>query len=150
MARLPRDGKGLTPAVEDVLDRAAGIPRGLAFLHLAPLESVAIALAVDAHAVAEVRALLDDPATHARVIEAFKEAVAHRPPGPPPVRRCAPQPPAPGPRDLVRAAEAHPLGIPFLMDAPLEAVAVTFRASPFVVLEARALLEKSGVKHGTE
>lgn len=150
MGCAPAHGKPITPAVEDVLDRAAGIPRGLAFLHLAPLESAAIALATDARAVAEVRALLDDPATHALVIGAFKAALARRPPGPPPEHHRAPPPPDMGPEDLVRAAQSHPLGLPFLMDGPLESVAVTFRASPFVVLEARGLLEKRGVGHESE
>ena len=150
MGGAPTDRKRFTPAVEDILDRAAGIPRGLAFLHLAPLESVAIALGSDARTVAEVRGLLDDPTTHALVIEAFKAALARRPPGPPPEHHRAPPPPDMGPEDLVRAAEAHPLGLPFLMDGPLETVAVTFRVSPFVVLETRARLEKQGVSHESE
>jgi len=142
----------LSPEIEQVLDHAASIPRGLAFLHRAPIEAVAIALAVDARLVVQVRRLLDDPATHAPVVVAFKAAVARwrREPHPEGFRAPVPPPPAPGPEELLRAAEEHPLGREFFADAPLETVAVVFGVHPFLVLEARGLLEHRGIAHPTE
>jgi hypothetical protein len=136
----------LSPEVEEVLERAAALRHGLGFLHTGPLESVAITLGLDARLVARVRGQIDDPSLHPLVIESFKRAVERQRAGERPAAVPAPPPPAPamGPADLLRAAEAHPLGLPFLADAPLETVAVTFGVTPFVVLEARALLARAG------
>ncbi|MCK6481788.1 MAG: hypothetical protein L6R43_17085 [Planctomycetes bacterium] len=143
-------GKALPPEVLDLLTRAAALPRGLAFLHAAPLETVAITLRADALLVLRVREAIDDPRLHAPVIAAFKRAVARwkgedHPEG---FHPLPPAPPCPGPADLLSAAEHHPLGLDFLAAGPLETVAVTFGTTPFVVLEARPLLRGRGA--GTE
>lgn len=141
----------LAPEVENLLERAASLPRGLAFLHLAPLESVAIALGVDARLVERVRRQLEDPADRRVVIEAFQGAVLRWQRGPRP--DCFPMRTLPvdaqapmSPEELIRAAEGHYLGLSFLVEAPLETVAVTFGVHPLAVLEARGLLERRGTE----
>lgn len=144
----------LAPEVENLLERAASLPRGLAFLHRGPLEIVAITLGVDARLVARVRRQIDDPAEHRQVIEAYRTAVERWRRGPQPDCFPHPAPPeAPHPVDaeqLLRAAAEHPLGTAFLLEGQMEAVAVTFGVHPFVVDEARGLLERRRRGPGSE
>ena len=149
--RAPRRGDStvspFAPEIENLLDRAASLPHGLDWLHRAPLEAVSIALRVDARLVEGVRRLLDDPGAHGLVVTGYRRAAARwrREPRPECFAAGAPPPrppPALGPEALLRAAEGHPLGLPFLADGPLETVAVTIGVHPFVVLEARALLRR--------
>lgn len=147
-------GGSLPAELTDVLDRAAAHPRGLAFLHLAPVESVAVTLGVDARAVDHARASLEDRARRGEVIEAYQRAVERqrRDPAtrPAPPARQVQAPPVVDPADLARTAEKHPLGAEFFMGAPLETVAVIFAAHPFVVLKAREILAQRGVAPGAE
>ena len=47
-----------------------------------------------------------------------------------------------GPEELIEAAKRHPLGIPFLLDAPFETVSITFQVCPHVVFAARELIRR--------
>jgi len=56
-------------------------------------------------------------------------------------------PPAPtDAASVIRAAEAHPLGVKLVLCAPLETAAITFGVHPDVVEAARALLEARGIR----
>ena len=110
--RDPAAPAEVPPDVADLLTRAAALPRGLAFLHAAPLETVAITLRVDARLVLAVRRAIDDPRLHAPIIAAFKEAAARwkgesHPDG---FRPLPPPPPCPGPAARVAPAEHPPRG----------------------------------------
>ncbi len=61
--------------VRDLVQRSAGVHRGLALLHRAPVESVAVTLGVHPAAVERARAALDSPAQRALAIEEFTRAV---------------------------------------------------------------------------
>ena len=138
----------LTPDLIDLLERAAAHPRGLAFLHLGPVESVAVTLGVDARVVDRARETFDDPLQRAEMIDEFHHAMERiRSAGGLTARARLPiqTPPAlAGPAELIDAAEAHPLGVEFLLEASPEAVAVIFGVHPFVVHEARELLARGG------
>ncbi len=98
--------------------------------------------------------LIDDLAQRAGVSRADAEAVLDalraiapdgRPARRPPARRPAPAvpryEPAPGEIEtLIARARAHPLGLEFLLDGDLSAVAATFQAHAFTVDAARQQL----------
>lgn len=122
----------------DLIDRASNIPYGLQFVESAPPDCVASTLGVSPEAVMRARSLLSDAAGRLEFAQELERAARRResgPPGPKPAR---------GPEELIREAEADPLGISFLVEAPLETVAIHLKAHPFVVLGARALLERRG------
>jgi hypothetical protein len=145
----------LTPELRDLIHRVAAHPHGLGFLHRASLESVATTLCVDAHVADQARQWMETSEGRARLIEALREARGETMPPPPP------EPPedlhlSRTIDELVERARGHPLGISFLMRAPLESVAVTLQAHPFLVLRAREQLHArarqgaSGQDHAPE
>lgn len=146
---LPGDGSpagaaSLTPTVRHLVERCAGLRRGLAFLNGAPPEYVAVALQLDVRAVEEAQACLQHPARRAELIREYARALER------PGRRLPGDPVAPparslGPEELIREAERHPLGVQFVLAGAFETVAVTFAVHPDVVLGARELLARSGV-----
>jgi len=73
VARLPTD-------VRDLLQRSAGMPRGLALLHRAPIETVAVRLGVHPDAVERARAALESPEQRASAIEEFVRAAQRQEP----------------------------------------------------------------------
>jgi hypothetical protein len=102
--------------------------------------------------------LIDDLAQRAGVSRADAEAVLDAlraiaperlPASPPPVEGPSPAAPryepAPGEIEtLIAKATDHPLGLEFLLDGDLSAVAVTFRAHAFTVDAARQQLKRHG------
>lgn len=128
--------------LSELIDRLALLPRGLAFLHLASLDTIAIVLGLDPRVVDRARDMLKTEDGRARMIEEFRKAKARAPevradwhPKPPPAMR-----PIDSVEGLIRHAEEHPLGLRFLMDAPLETAAIMFHAHAFLVSEAREVL----------
>jgi hypothetical protein len=142
-AGTPLPAAVLDPAIQLVIERAAALPRGLALLHHAPLESVAVQLATHAHCVARARAALEGGETRAAALEYF--AWAARQGGRAPVSA---QPTAPRPcstEELFHAAEERPDGVAVLASASLEYAAIAFRVQPALVLAARQLIARRGV-----
>jgi len=135
----------IAPEVLDVIERSARLPHGLAFVHLAPLDCVALTLGVHPRLVELARACLDRPEERGPIIREYVSAVARvgrEPPAPAPHGE-APVPK--GPEDLILLAERHPLGIEFLARAPLETAAVIFAAHPDAVSQAREILSRRGI-----
>ena len=162
----------ISPDLRELIRRVARFQHGLGFLHQADVDCIAVTLGVHPFVVAEARRRLETPEGRALVIEALRLARADRSgatgdeeprTGGSPMRedrgtpwttekptrplerpaRPTGKPPRPlGLRGLLRAARRHSLGLPFLMEAPFESVAVTFRVHPFVVLQARTLLAR--------
>ena len=133
----------VTPEILELLERSTAIPRGLAFVHCAPLDSVAVTLGVHPHVVEHACDCLDHAEARAMMIRFFARALERRrsrmPPAPP--REEAPA----DPEQLIRTAEAHPLGLEFLLHAPFETAALMFGVHPFVVLGARERLAERGI-----
>ena len=132
----------LSPELRGLVQRLSQNPRGLGFLHLAPLDTIAIVLGVDPFVVDRARAMLETKEGRARLIVEMRKARK----GPPVLH---PSPVEPGPHalppadtvdELIRRAEEHPLGLRFLMDAPLETVAITLGSSVLLVFDAREFL----------
>jgi hypothetical protein len=154
----------LSPELRHLIDQVAAYPHGLAFLHLASLESVAVTLRVDARVADQARTMLDTPEGRALLITQVREArrreqkaapgvaTSQSPvpsPGAVPVSTSSKVPaaqqvtfPAASVEELIRRIEAHPLGLRFLVEAPLESVAITFRSHAFLVWQARELVEQ--------
>jgi len=132
----------VTPEVLDLLERSTAIPRGLAFVHRAPLDSVAITLGVHPSVVEHACDCLDHAEQRAMLIRHFVLALERRRSRVPPaiVRE-----PVEDPEQLIADAEHHALGVQFLLCAPFETAAITFRIHPAVVLRAREILAARGV-----
>lgn len=64
----------LLPDVLRIVQRSAGVPRGLALLHRAPVESVAVTLGIHPRDVERARAALELPGPRALAIEEFARA----------------------------------------------------------------------------
>lgn len=134
----------LTPEIRELLDRCAGLRRGLALANRAPPELAAAALGVPARVVEAGRASLADPAERRVLLREYARARERRLRSP--RRRAArPEPRPRGPEEVIREAERHPLGLQFLLCAPFETAAVAFAVHPDVVLAARQALERRGV-----
>lgn len=132
----------ITPEVLELLERSTAIPRGLAFVRRAPLDSVAVTLGVHPRVVEHACDCLDHAEARKMMIRFFANALE---------RRRSRMPPSPlkqeeagDPEQLLAAAEAHPLGLEFLAEAPFETAAVIFGVHPFLVLRARELLSTRG------
>jgi hypothetical protein len=137
------EDSALSRELLDLAERVAAYPHGLGFLHLAPLETAAITLGVDAYVADQARSMLMTPQGRATLIREVRRAKARasgstctsdavEPPGPATAATV---------EELVQRALEHPLGIRFLLDGPMETVAVTLRAHVFLVLEAREMLQ---------
>jgi hypothetical protein len=134
----------LPPELSELAARLASEPHGLALLRGADLECVAVKLGVHPLAVLAAREQLATREGRIRLAEGIRQArIRNREERR--HRREVPQPPAPPrePEGLIEAARRHRLGLPFLLDAPLETVAVTFRVHPRLVLQARTLLRQT-------
>ena len=133
---LPRD-------LIDLAERVAAYPHGLGFLHLAPLETAAVTLGVCAYIADQARSMLMTPGGRAAFIAEVRAAKA-RATGtarsPDIIEPVTPET-ATSVEELVQRALEHPLGIRFLLDGPMETVAITLRAHVFLVLEARDVLQ---------
>jgi len=126
--------------LEDVLARGAQSGQGLAFIAEAPVEAVATSLGVHAHSVDRARDCLEDPARRARAVRELERLSTIPPPPEPTTMR----PPA-APRDIIEEAENHPLGVQFLLCAPLETAAISFGVHPDAIDEARERLAARGI-----
>jgi hypothetical protein len=139
----------LPPELRELVERVSIVPRSLGFLHRAPIDTIAIVLGVDPFVVDRARTMLETPEGRRLLITELRKARSRPPvlaPRPVETSRCAP-PPAETVEELIHRAEEHPLGLRFLMDAPLETVAITMGSHVFLVAEARAFLqEKRGVE----
>ena len=147
--RNPGDeGSTLPRELLDLAQRVAAYPHGLGFLHLAPLETIAITLGVSAYVADQARSMLMTPEGRATLIAEVRAAKG-RTSGSTRhsnvIEPVAPEPATPETatslEELVQRALEHPLGIRFLLDGPMETVAITLRAHVFLVLEARDMLE---------
>lgn len=133
----------LEPELRALVERSAALPRGLAFVRRGPVECVAAALGAHPRLVERLRRSLEEPEQRALAIAAFSRARGaprtslEREPGLSPV--C-------DPARLAAEAERHPLGIQFLLCAPLENAAIAFGAHPEVVAGARRILAARGVE----
>jgi hypothetical protein len=135
----------LGPEIRDLLDRCTRLRRGLAFANRAPPELAAAALGVPPRVLDQARASLARPDERRLLVREYARALERRRREPP--RSAArPEPPRRGPEDVIRDAERHPLGVQFLLCAPFETAAVTFGVHPDVVLAARQLLARRGVR----
>jgi hypothetical protein len=139
----PRPEPWLAPALRDLLDRCAGLRRGLAFVHRAPPECVAAALGVPVAVVEWAQACLDRGPQRLRIIQAYAVALERHHLAAEPRPACAP--PRRGPEEVIRQAEGHPLGVQFLLCAPFETAAISFGVHPEVVMDAREILHRRGV-----
>lgn len=131
-----------SPAMRELIRRVASVRRGLAFLDVGMLECVAITFDVHPDVVLEARQHLAIPAQRASLLEEVRRQQAEHPA---PWHHPYPPMPAPAPRSaaaLVRAAENHEYGLPFLMESPPETVAVTLHVHPNLVFRARALVAR--------
>jgi hypothetical protein len=133
----------------DLAERVAAYPHGLGFLHLATLETAAVVLGVSAYIADQARSMLMTPEGRAALIAEVRAAKARASDSAPspdiiePVTRGT----ATSVEELVQRALEHPLGIRFLLDGPMETVAITLRAHVFLVLEARDMLQ---AQHGLQ
>jgi hypothetical protein len=144
MDHSPREGESaLPPELLDLVKRVAAYPHGLGFLHLASLETAAITLGVSAYAVDQARSMLLVPEGRATLIAEVRRAKSRGAILPHPSDTGYPSEPetAGTVEELVQRALEHPLGIRFLLDGPMEVVAITLRAHAFLVLEARDILQ---------
>jgi hypothetical protein len=146
--RNPGDeGSTLPRELLDLAERVAAYPHGLGFLHLAPLETIAITLGVNAYVADRARSMLMTPEGRATLIAEVRAAKARasgstRPADgiEPAAQETATPETAASVEELVQRALEHPLGVRFLLDGPMETVAITLRAHVFLVLEARDML----------
>lgn len=138
----------LSPELRELIGRVAEYPHGLGFLNQADLETVAVTLEVHPFVVAEARRLLATREGRAAVIAEVGRQRAAGPPSETTARAPATPARPMGVKELLRRAQGHPLGLSFVTGAPFETVAVTFRAHPFVVLQARTLLERREERKG--
>ncbi|MBI2389072.1 MAG: hypothetical protein HYV09_05590 [Deltaproteobacteria bacterium] len=139
----------VTPEVLELLERATAIPRGLAFVHQAPVDCVAVTLGMHPRVVEQACDCLDHAEQRKMLIRHFVQAAERRRsmPAPPSAERAvesrvdAPT----DPEQLIESASRHSLGVRFLVCAPLETAAIMFRVHPLLVLRARELLASRGV-----
>jgi hypothetical protein len=75
MSLQPENAVALLPDVRVVVQRSAVVRRGLALLHRAPVESVAVTLGVHPREVERARAALEAPGQRALAIAEFVRAV---------------------------------------------------------------------------
>jgi hypothetical protein len=137
-----RDSDWLTAELVELIAKGAHLGHDLAFVRGAPLETVATFLGVHAHVVDHARDCLEDPDRRERIMREYVRA-SERPPAPVP---STSRPPPPNePTDVIGHAERHPLGVQFLLCAPLETVAISFGIHPDLVSEARAHLASRGI-----
>lgn len=134
----------LPAELADVVRRAAQHPHGLAFLHQAWIDSVAMTLGVHPFAVEATRAYLETPRGRAELLEAVRQEehrararLVHHAPSLRTLHECEERA-----RTLVEAARRHPRGLGFLSDGPPEEVAQAFHVHPYLVFRARGLLER--------
>jgi hypothetical protein len=130
----------LSEELRDLIHRVAAHPHGLGFLHLAPLESVAVTLGVRPSVAGEARRWLETPEGRARLIAEVGRARREGVQVPLPAAHTVPSRAAASVEEVIERARRHPLGVRFLLRAPLESVAVTLEAHPFLVLRARSAL----------
>jgi hypothetical protein len=133
----------LDPAIQLVIERAAALPRGLALLHRAPLECVAVRLATHPQWIARARAALEDGAKRAAVLGCFTWAAHQGGRAPAKAQAGAPRPRSP--EELVSAADERPGGVAVLASASIEYAAIIFGVHPDLVLAARELVARRGV-----
>jgi len=129
------------PGVHEVVERSAGLRRGLGLLRKAQAEAVAAALGVHARAVEATRDRLASRSGRRQLLDLYARALEGRRSDPP---APAERPARLGPDDLIVEAERHPLGIDFLVRAHVETVAITFAVHPETVRRARELLAARG------
>lgn len=135
----------LTPEVLELIARSTALRRGLAFVNNAPIDSVAVALGVHAHAVDRARDCLERTDARKLVLREYSRALEQRRSAPPPPLSPRNMPAPHAPDDVIQKAYEHPLGVQFLLCAPLETAAITFAVHPDVVSEARGRLAQRGV-----
>lgn len=156
----------LTAELAELVESGARLGHDLDFVRHAPLETVATLLGVHAHAVDRARECLGDPVRRERLVAEYARASER--PGPPSSRQDgagehvgaglpgdvrAPAPASVRPialrgraaLDVIGSAEQHPLGVQFLLCAPLETVAISFGVHPDVVTDARDELARRGI-----
>ena len=145
----------LSSEMQRLVDKVAAWPHGLGFLHQGDLECIAVSLGVHPFVVAEARADLDSEEGRARLIREVRIAREKRT-ADGLSEEDAPLPCPEAPRkisdveELIRAVSSHELGPRFLMNAPVETIAVTFEVHPRTVLRAREILERTGRQAGGE
>jgi hypothetical protein len=134
----------LPAELADVVRRAARHPHGLAFLHQAWIDSVAVTLGVHPFAVEATRAYLETPRGRAELREAVHQEehrararLVHHAPSLRTLHECEARA-----RTLVETARQHPRGLGFLADGPPEEVAGAFHVHPYLVFRARGLLAR--------
>jgi hypothetical protein len=139
------EAASLSPELQDLIARVAVYPHGLGFLHLASLETTAITLGVSAYVADEARRLLESREGRALLIAEVRKARRSPIGGTSARPNVPPDPPPDVPwtaLELIRRARRHPLGLRFLMRAPLESVAITLEAHPFLVQRARRMVRR--------
>lgn len=136
------DDEWLTTELAELIESGARLGHGLGFVRQAPLETVATLLGVHARTVDRARECLGDPALRDRLVAAYARASER--PAPP---SSVPSSSRSGSAllDVIGGAEQHPLGVQFLLCAPLETVAISFGVHPDVVGAARGELARRGI-----
>ncbi|MBI5366655.1 MAG: hypothetical protein HZA54_06435 [Planctomycetes bacterium] len=148
----------LPAELADLVERLAGQPHGLGFLHRGYLESVAVTLGVHPFVVDAARDYLETAAGRAELIEAVRHATERRhagrasagsSPPPPPPPALAPAAAAALAREAeelierVRAGAPSPAGatgFARLTEGTLESAARDLRVHPYLILRARGML----------
>lgn len=147
-----RDGPSydewLTTELAELVLRGARSGHEFAFLARAPLETVATSLGVHAHAVDRAREHLRDPARRDRLEREFVRASQFPPPAADAAGGDGEKASPSDHEELIAASERHPLGVDFLVRAPLETAAIAFGVHPDVVSAARARLAARAAEPG--
>jgi len=139
----------LSPEMARLVTKVASWPHGLGFLSRGDLECVAVSLGLHPFVVAEAREALRDEAGRARLIREVRLERERLKAGGSEETEEETPPAARGQEkiceaeELIRVAWNHELGSEFLINAPVETVAVTFEVHPRTVLRAREILEES-------
>lgn len=123
-----------------LFDAVVSTPSGVELLKKGHLESVSALFGARPAVVDEVRGWLGTRAQRKLVAEALLRARNRKPSKTAPAPAPAPPPAPETARALVQAAREVPGGDEFLLEAPLETVAIVFGVRPDLVAKARELL----------
>ena len=145
----PVAGAPLDRATLELVRRSAVHPDGLALLERGQLECVAVLLGVHPRDVERARVALDAPGARTAAAEAAAKVGAEGGALPALAGRPAPESVPRAPEGVLREAERRGGGLELLASSAPECAAIVFGVTPAVVLAARELLARRGIRPGT-